>query len=101
MSFLRWVTGTPPCDPNLSQPSGNYCSVHLTRSVRRRAASFKRDYRNVGILADAECKPDAYCSHSDDRQPHQQTEHPAALVAPTVGPRLQIFDVHLLGELHD
>ena len=26
---------------NLSQPTNNYCSVRLTRSVRRRAASFK------------------------------------------------------------
>src|SRR5580658_74355 len=31
----------PPCDPNLSQPTGNHRSVRLTRSVRRRAASFK------------------------------------------------------------
>src|SRR5467141_619721 len=47
MIFLRWVTGTSPCDPNLSQPSGNYGSVHLTRSVRRRAASFKRGSRKL------------------------------------------------------
>jgi len=26
---------------NLSQPTSNQCSAHLTRSVRRRAASFK------------------------------------------------------------
>src|SRR5258708_36515746 len=32
---------------NISQPSSNHCSVRLTRSVRRRAASFSRDYRNV------------------------------------------------------
>src|SRR5712692_9328493 len=29
------------CDPNLSQPRRNHRSVHLTRSVRRRAALFK------------------------------------------------------------
>jgi integrase/recombinase XerD len=29
----------PPCDPNLSQPTSNHCSVRLTRSVRRRAAT--------------------------------------------------------------
>src|SRR5580692_7521914 len=27
----------PPCDPNLSQPTGNHRSVRLTRSVRRAA----------------------------------------------------------------
>src|SRR6266853_2196103 len=30
---------------NLSQPSSNHCSVRLTRSVRRRAASFSRRIR--------------------------------------------------------
>src|SRR3989442_11548039 len=46
--FRRWVTGTPPCDPNLSHPLGNHRSVHLTRSVRRRAASFSRAFRKLG-----------------------------------------------------
>ena len=40
----------PPCDPNLSQPLGNHCSVHLTRSVRRRAALFKRASRKLARL---------------------------------------------------
>jgi hypothetical protein len=34
----------PPCDPNLSQPTSNHCSLRLTRSVRRRAATAKRAY---------------------------------------------------------
>src|SRR5882672_6636833 len=33
---------------NLSHPTSNQCSAHLTRSVRRRAASFKSAYRHVG-----------------------------------------------------
>jgi hypothetical protein len=38
--FANGSQGLPPCDPNLSQPLGTHCSVRLTRSVRRRAASF-------------------------------------------------------------
>jgi hypothetical protein len=40
--FSEMGHGDTSCDANLSQPSGNHCSVRLTRSVRRRAASFKR-----------------------------------------------------------
>ena len=32
---------------NLSHPSGNHCFVHLTRSVRRRAALFKSSSKKV------------------------------------------------------
>ena len=42
-----------PCDPNLSQLLGNRCSIHLTRSVRRRAASFKRASGKLPTTPDA------------------------------------------------
>src|SRR5258706_16307322 len=32
---------------NLSQPTSNQCSVYLTRSVRRRAATSKHTYRKL------------------------------------------------------
>jgi hypothetical protein len=38
---------------NQSQPTGNHCSVHLTRSVRR-AAGFSR-----GVFGTAETRPQA------------------------------------------
>src|SRR4029077_5033770 len=39
--FTKMGPRVPPCDPNLSQPTSNHCSVRLTRSVRRRAATSK------------------------------------------------------------
>src|SRR5216684_7736492 len=38
---------------NLSQPSSNHCSVRLTRSVRRRAASFSQATRKLRCVLGA------------------------------------------------
>src|ERR1700687_5004583 len=40
---------------NLSQPTSNQCSVHLTRSVRRRAASFKSGSRKRDVVRRRRC----------------------------------------------
>src|SRR5215472_16961212 len=44
--FRRWVTGTPPCDPNLSQPPGNH------RSITSREASAAQRLRANGVIAE-------------------------------------------------
>src|SRR5438067_2475095 len=48
--FRRWVTGTPPVTHTyikaIKQPTLHY----LTRSVRRRAAASKRDFRKLAPL---------------------------------------------------
>src|SRR5882672_1339019 len=45
---------------NLSHPTSNQCSAHLTRSVRRRAASFKLDYRNEPQRREKSRRPSAF-----------------------------------------
>src|SRR5215469_13362011 len=44
--FRRWVTGTPPCDPNLSQPPGNH------RSITSREASAAQRLRANGLTSE-------------------------------------------------
>src|SRR5947209_4513478 len=50
MIFLRWVTGTPPCDPNLSQTPGNHCSFTSREASAARAASFKSAWGKLGPI---------------------------------------------------
>jgi hypothetical protein len=42
--------GWPPCDPNLSQPSGNHRSLTSREASAARAALFKHIYRKSGVL---------------------------------------------------
>src|SRR5215467_11282904 len=46
--FRRWVTGTPPCDPNLSQPPGNH------RSITSREASAAQRLRANDITGEVD-----------------------------------------------
>src|SRR6266446_5261805 len=59
--FTKMGHRVPPCDPNLSQPTSNHCSVRLTRSVRRRTASFKSPNR---IGDPSTFAPDSTCPQS-------------------------------------
>ena len=49
MIFRRWVTGTPPVTHTYIQAIKLPTLGYLTRSVRRRAATSKRDYRHSAI----------------------------------------------------